>query len=302
MSNIKLKRFILLSLVLSLILLSGCITIEIPYVNQSGQASSGIAVVEDVVDGDTINVRYQETGEEETIRIYGIDTPEKSTRATGTGEFGVRPTQEGRECLEDSAAGATQFGEKKLEGQQVRVVNTSGPNRGDFGRQLRYVIPENSNRTYGSMILDRGLARVYDDKGNFDNYTQYTTKEKSAKTSLNGLWSCSVHNGKLAIFEVRDDAMGSDIENPTEFIEIGNTGSEPVNLNSYTLQDKSGKTYSADGITIGSGETIQIHTCQSPEYIMNSSVWNHCSGIWNNGGDSVVVRNNSRTVLELRYE
>lgn len=257
-----------------------------------------VATVVEVSDGDTIDVRY-DNGAKETVRIFGIDSPEKDTELSGTSEFGVQSTEKGVSCLDEHAQEATNFAEEKLQDKRVEILQTSGENRGDFGRQLRYVVPNGSDKKYGEMILEEGLARIYDDQGPFDELGSYESIEDVAKTSKVGLWDCSVHKSGIGIFEVRSDSEGSDTENLTEFVEIGNTGSTPVQLDDFTVSDESGKSLDLPSRSLGVNETVEIHTCEAIDN--NSIVFDTCSAVWNNNGDSVIL-NSSDVDIKLTYD
>lgn len=272
-----------------------------PTTSSSSNNSVTYGTVIEVTDGDTVRVQYQETNEIETIRIYGIDTPEKSTRKSGTSEYGVSSTVNGVSCLESSANEATEFAEEQLLNEHVKIVKTNGSDRGDFGRQLRYIIPSDENKTYGESVISQGLARVYDDQGSFDKYDEYVKAETVAKTRQKGLWKCSENQSNIAIFEVRSDSEGDDTQGLTEFVEIGNLGNESVSLNNYELSDETDKSFNLSGYSIPSNETVQVHTCSAPEFIKNSIVWNRCTGIWNNGGDTVNIRYLDDILVKLKY-
>ena len=99
-----------------------------------------------VIDGDTIVVMYR--GEEERVRLIGIDTPENN---------------------EVGADKATIFTREMIEGAGSQVyLATSGNDRDQFGRLRRYVYlenPENSNDIIplNQMLLDAGHAVVWGD-------------------------------------------------------------------------------------------------------------------------------------------
>lgn len=258
-------------------------------------------IVVDVSDGDTVDVKYPD-GSVETVRIFGIDTPEKSTDLSGTSEFGVQSTAAGTACLERYSNQSTSFAEEKLLDKKVQVLTTSGENRGDFGRQLRYVVPVGENRSYGEMVLSEGLARVYDNKGAFDKVSEYNSIEKESKTERKGLWNCSAGNSDLAITEVRSDALSSDTENPTEFVEITNVGSEKIDIGELRISDDANNSFRLRNETLHPGSITQIHTCDVSEYRSDYSVvLDYCSGLWNNDGDTVRILS-PETNIRLRYE
>ena len=66
------------------------------------------ATVVDVVDGDTIKVRF-ENGTRETVRLLGVDTPEVYSENTPDEFEGVPETDDGRQCLRRYGDRASEF-------------------------------------------------------------------------------------------------------------------------------------------------------------------------------------------------
>ncbi len=103
-----------------------------------GPAEAIVPVVR-VIDGDTIVVRLD--GEEEDVRVIGVDTPETVKPDTPVQCFGER---------------ASHFTKRLLEGRRVRLV--FGVERHDvYGRLLAYV--QLGDRFVEAMLARRGLAR-----------------------------------------------------------------------------------------------------------------------------------------------
>lgn len=103
-----------------------------------GPAEAVVPVVR-VIDGDTIVVRLD--GEEEDVRVIGVDTPETVKPDTPVQCFGER---------------ASRFTKRLLEGRRVRLV--FGVERHDvYGRSLAYV--HLGHRFVEAMLVRRGLAR-----------------------------------------------------------------------------------------------------------------------------------------------
>jgi micrococcal nuclease len=103
-----------------------------------GPAEAVVPVVR-VIDGDTIVVRLG--GEEEDVRLIGVDTPETVKPDTPVQCFGER---------------ASHFTKRLLEGRRVRLV--FGAERHDvYGRSLAYV--HLGRHFVEAMLARRGLAR-----------------------------------------------------------------------------------------------------------------------------------------------
>ena len=128
-------------------------------------------VVVRVADGDTLTVRF-DSGEEETLRLLDIDTPET-----------VHPSRP-EECFGAQASDYT----KTLMRKRVRIESMG---RDRYGRLLAYVWVEGDE---GSMLwnvrlLEEGLA-VYNDYGNPGRYADRTrAAAEEAMLAGVGLWS-----------------------------------------------------------------------------------------------------------------
>jgi len=153
----------------------------------SGTAGSTYeATVTDVVDGDTIDVRFT-NGSTDTVRLLGIDTPEVHVE-TQPGEFeGVPDTESGRACLRATGENASAVVEQRLAGEQVTIrLDHGGDTRGGYGRLLGIVIRENSSVNYN--LIEDGHARLYDTS--FSERDRYADAEREAMTANRGLWQC----------------------------------------------------------------------------------------------------------------
>lgn len=141
------------------------ITSGIFYYNLTGAETSGInkkienAVVSRVIDGDTVKL---EDGR--TIRLLGINTPEKSM-----------PFSEE----------ATELLNQMVQGKSVKI-ESYGLDK--YDRTLAYLFVE--NKSVNKEILVKGLATLYFyDKD--DYYNEFEWAEKFARLSELGLWKKS---------------------------------------------------------------------------------------------------------------
>ena len=95
----------------------------------SAQLGPSTARVERVIDGDTIQVRFE--GNSYTVRLMGVDTPETKHPTKAVEYFG-------RE--------ASAFTKAHLEGKPVALVRDSAGDSTDrYGRLLRYVYLDGDN-------------------------------------------------------------------------------------------------------------------------------------------------------------
>ena len=128
-------------------------------------------IVVRVADGDTLTVRF-DNGEEETIRLLDIDTPET-----------VHPSRP-EECFGAQASDYT----KTLMRQRVRVEPMG---RDRYGRLLAYVWTGDDGESvlWNVRLLEEGLA-VYNDYGNPGRYADRTrAAAEEAMLAGVGLWS-----------------------------------------------------------------------------------------------------------------
>ena len=130
--------------------------------------ASTFALVTRVVDGDTIEARFD--GRTEDVRYIGVDTPETVKPGTPVQCFGPR---------------ASAFNHRLVEGHQVRLV--FGVERRDvYGRLLAYV---HLGRGFVNAILvRRGLARTLTIPPNDRFAPLFGRLELRAARAGRGLW------------------------------------------------------------------------------------------------------------------
>jgi competence protein ComEC len=108
---------------------------------------------------------------------------------------------------------------------------------------------------------------------------------------------------QLALAEVNADAMGDDTDNLNdEYVVFENTGDTALDLSGWTVADAAGATYTVpDGTTLDPGAQVTLHT-GSGEDTSTDLYWGNGRAVWNNGGDTVIVRDDEGTVvLEEAY-
>lgn len=172
-----------LAVVLVLLLLSGCITVDIGEQTQRS-ADDGVTVtVVEVVDGDTLDVRYQ-NGTRDTVRLIGVDTPEVHVENSPR-EFGYENTSESRSWLRDWGHRASEFARTELRGEEVRLTFDSNTDRrGGYDRLLAYV--HHDGTLFNEQLLTRGYARVYE--SDFTRRDSFDDAAATARADGVGLW------------------------------------------------------------------------------------------------------------------
>lgn len=269
------------------------------------------ATVTRVVDGDTVEVRFAD-GTEETVRLLGVDTPEVRGD-TDPAEFeGVPESAAGRDWLRRWADRASGYATDRLAGERVRVVTDPEADRRDrYGRLLAYVYVGDEQESFNFALLEDGYARLYDTS--FAERDRFAAAEANAREAGVGLWNVSeetspttvaVADGGVALtlVEVRADAPGNDNENLNEeFLVFGNAGSDPIALGGWRVADAAGHEYVfPEGTTLAPNATLTLHTGSGTDGD-GDRYWNESGAVWNNGGDTVVVRDATGTVV-LRTE
>jgi len=295
-----------LPILLALLLLTaGCVGVGSAPSTPGDEART--ASVTEVVDGDTLEVRFAD-GSTDTVRLLGVDSPETAA-ANEPSEFeGVPETEAGRRCLAGAGQNATAFVFRLVADATVAVVTDPvADRRGDYGRLLAYVELQNGTDV-NERLLDRGHARVYD--STFSRSERYYTAESTAQTARRGLWRCrdpesmaGVDRTPLAVVDVHADADGNDNDNLNgESVTIGNEGEATLHLGGWTVGDDDGHRYTVpEGVSLDPDATVTLHTGSGSDG-GGTLYWGADGAVWNNGGDTVIIRNASgAVVLEHRY-
>lgn len=153
-----------------------------------------------VVDGDTIAVSIN--GENETIRIIGIDTPE------------VVDTRKTVECFGKEASG---FAKLTLQDNKTLFLE-SDPTQGDrdkYQRYLRYVWIKDGEIDFGKLMITEGYASEYTYNLPYKYQNEYKQAEIEAREAKKGLWAdgacVSVYTSEedkdCSDFKVQDEAQ-----------------------------------------------------------------------------------------------
>jgi micrococcal nuclease len=150
---------------------------------QSATATSAVErlfVVDRVIDGDTIVVLMN--GEDETVRLLGMDTPETVDPR--------KPVQ----CFGPEASAETK---SLLDGREVSLQNDpTQSDRDKYGRLLRYVFRDDG-LFVDEFLVQQGFAREYTYFGVPYKYqTIFRTDQAAAKSAGLGLWATSTCDGK----------------------------------------------------------------------------------------------------------
>lgn len=267
-------------------------------------APSTEALVTEVIDGDTVRVRFDD-GRVETVRLLGVDAPE-TRAASAPEEFeGVPATEAGRRCLRAAGGRATAFAVDRLAGERVGLgFDPEADRRGGFGRLLAYVSVD--GRSINHALLARGHARLYE--GPFVEASRYAAAERAARRDGRGLWGCvdpstATPGGDGVRLHVRPDPPGNDNEVlARECVAVTNAGDGSLDLAGWTVEDEAGHRYEFPPTTLAPGETVVVHTGAGADR-PGHRYWGRAGAVWNNGGDAATLRDRSgdrRTVVTYR--
>jgi len=141
----------------------------------ASQQNPGLYQVDHAADGDTISVIIE--GKKETIRLIGVDTPEKNDR---------------RKPLQCYAKAASEFTKKEVEGSRVRLeTDPQSDTRDRYGRMLRFVyLPDGTLLNKKIVSEGYGFAMTGFPHTKMDEFKAAQTE---ASANHKGLWgSCTI--------------------------------------------------------------------------------------------------------------
>jgi len=266
--------------------------------------SGDAATVTEVVDGDTIKVRYED-GTTDTVRLLGIDTPEVRGSNDPSEFEGVPDTEAGRTCLGLAGEEASDALRDRIAGGRVGVVVDETADRRDrYGRLLAYVELEGTDLNH--WLVAEGHTRVYDTT--FDRSAAYYEAESTAREERVGVWTCRTpetderEDAGLTVAEMQADAPGNDHEDLNgEYVVFENAGNDTLAIGDWTVSDETGTTYTfPGGDQLAPDERVRLFTGEGEDG-PGERYWGQDRAVWNNGGDTVFVRDDGRLVLSWAY-
>jgi micrococcal nuclease len=122
-----------------------------------------------VADGDTITINYQ--GQEEKVRLIGIDTPES-----------VHPD---RSKNVPFGKVASDFTKSHLLGEVIQI-ELDAQERDKYGRLLAYVYLD--GKMFNETLLEEGMAVLSTYPPNVKYVDRFTDLERTAREKNKGLW------------------------------------------------------------------------------------------------------------------
>ncbi len=246
-------------------------------------AEGELAEVVEVIDGDTLEVRVD--GTVERVRLIGINTPES----------GECFADEARDALVDLVAG-----------EQVRLEQDVSE-RDTYGRLLAYVSVDGEDVNTALVRNGFAIARSYPPDTARDD--ELAAAQQEAQREDAGMWGpdgcASDADGSSISLSVHADAPGDDNANLNgEWLDIRNTGDEPLDLSGWTVKDESAThrhTFD-EGTTVAAGATLRLHTGCGEDTATERYWCMTGSAVWNNSGDTAFLLDaEGRTVTTHAY-
>jgi micrococcal nuclease len=280
---------------------------ETPSQTTASQKTEWTVTVSRVIDGDTLEVEFSD-GHVEDVRLLGVDTPEVHTE-NDPAEFEEIPeTTAGNEWLRDWGHKASEFARTQLLGKQIMIrTDPQADRRGSYGRLLVYV--SHDGRDFNQALIEQGYARLYESQ--FQKRDTYANLEETARANNVGLWNfqgataTTIPDGgtqsSIDIVEIHADASGNDHENLNdEYLVLKNTGNSDIDLSGWTVSDEAGHTYRfPTGFTLGPNDRVTLYTGAGTD-TETELYWGSESAVWNNGGDTIIITNDSGEEMVTR--
>jgi len=226
-----------------------------------------------IIDGDTFEI---EGGKK--VRLIGINTPESGQ------PYYEEATDELKEHILDK--------EVRLEKD---VSDTD-----QYGRLLRYVY---LNDTFVNLeMVKAGLATAYEYEPDTKYSEELKAAEKEAKEARLGMWVPTEVDYDIFIQSFHYDAVGSDDRNLNdEYVVFVNNGSESIVMNEWTVRDDSNNQYKFPDFTLNVNSNVTLHTGSGSD-TSEQLYWGKGEPVWNNRGDTLILRDRGGSVvLEYSY-
>ena len=222
--------------------------------------------VVEILDGDTFDL-----GNEERVRIIGINTPEKG-----------RPfSDEATEALSEM-----------IMGKEVTLVNDSKNDDADSsGRLLRHVYVDGVSVNYE--MIRTGMAFWYPYSSGTDMDESYQEAQESAANDYVGLWTESQYN--ITIDYIEYDPEGSEVDG--EYLIITNHDNYNISMEGWYLQDEAARTAYEFNYTLEINTSVKIYT-GSGEDNQTTLFWGWYQGIWNNSGDMAILQDEDGLMVD----
>ena len=230
-----------------------------------------------VQDGDSIRVEID--GQEERVRLIGINAPEQS------------------ECYGDEARTLL----TDLVANRQVMISSDVDAYDQYGRILGYVWIDDLFINSELVLRGAALARAYEPNTTLQSFLDEA--ERIAQDHGSGMWSAtacgSTEQFDIAITAINADAAGRDDENRNgEWITITSSSSTDIDLTGWTIKDESSvhRYTFGDGVRLAPGASLVLFTgCgvdQPPDFY-----WCDDTPVWDNSGDTGFLLDPNGTIV-----
>jgi endonuclease YncB( thermonuclease family) len=247
---------------------------------------SAKAQVHSVIDGVTIEVLL--AGEVVPVRYIGVDIPDYS----GDPNVWTSATERNRELVE---------------GKDILLIKDRSEVDSE-GRLLRYAL-------VGSVFVNRQLL----ESGYFIAVSSppdascsgiFQEAEQLARAAGRGLWaptstpsrtiptrtSTPARTGDVIIIKIEPE--GTIWQEPEEYVEIYNDGTQPVQLQEWTLEDIKGHVFRFPSFVLGSHQYCRVYTdLYLPEHC--GFTYYSLSPIWDNHRDCAYLKDGDGILIDM---
>lgn len=136
-----------------------------------------------------------------------------------------------------------------------------------------------------------------------DSIPEFSVNNDVKDVSKLKLTGVSIAEVAISVTKVRANAEGDDTEAPSEFVEISNNGTSSFTFDKFILKDAANHKLTRDDFTIPANSKKRVYTCELTTSDGVPGVeWDFCNAIWNNGGDTVIVKHGNTKKAELTYD
>lgn len=211
-----------------------------------------------VVDGDTIKINN--SGKEDTVRLLGINTPEK----------GERYYKEAKDFLNLT-----------LTGKEITLEKGRG-DRDRYDRLLRYVFLNGEN--VNEKIIREGYANYYFPSG-YDAHSFELIKAFDSCVK-NNLYFCEASKDVCSKCIVLKELNVKDQE-----VVLYNECENECDITSWSIKDEGRKKYIFGNYTLNGKEEVHI-IVGSGKNTNNKLIWVRSDYVWNEDHDTIFLRDN----------
>lgn len=215
-----------------------------------------------VVDGDTLRVRL-DSGEEETVRLIGIDTPE-----TVHPRIGVQPW----------GAEASAYTRALLPPGEPVALELDVEERDRYGRLLAYVYLRDG-REVNALLLNEGLAQLLTIPPNVKHVDRYVRLQEEARHARRGMWGDQP-------WESSEMPVHLVVDRKAERATVTNAAAGRLDLSGWKLHSVTGdQSYTFPlGTVLEPGDSITVISGQYATSGSGLLPWTRAN-VWNNDGD-----------------